>query len=54
MRTWALGVAGLLAFPLSGAALVGRFVDPLTFVALSMTALAMFGAAMMKLHRSET
>lgn len=45
------GVVGLVAFPLAGAALIGKLVDPLTFVALSLTALVFFGAAMMKLHR---
>lgn len=46
------GVVGLVAFPLAGAALVGHLVEPLTFVAISLTALVLFGAAMMKLHRA--
>ncbi|MCW5815543.1 MAG: hypothetical protein KIT84_31235 [Labilithrix sp.] len=46
----ALGVVGLVAFPLTGAALVARLVEPLVFVALSMLALVLFGGATLALH----
>lgn len=51
MNFW-LGMVGLITFPLAGAALVARVVSPLAFVALSLTALAAFGTAMMRLHRA--
>ena len=47
-----VGVVGLVTFPLAGAALAVHLVEPLTFVALSLTAFVFFGAAMMKLHRA--
>lgn len=48
----ALGIVGLLMFPLAGAALVMRLIDPFVFVAISFTGFAVFGAATMHLHRA--
>lgn len=50
--TTALGVAGILMFPLAGAGLVLRLLDPFAFVAISFAGFAIFGAATMRLHRA--
>ncbi len=46
------GVLALVAFPLAGFALLAHLVEPLPFVAVSLTALLVFGVATMRLNRA--
>jgi hypothetical protein len=43
------GLAGIVAFPLAGAALLGHLVQPLAFLALATSATVLFFGAMAKL-----
>jgi hypothetical protein len=44
------GLAGLVAFPLAGAALLGHVVQPLAFLGLATVATVLFFGAMAKLE----